>query len=53
MCDSREISDNELHEHYSFEVEKNHDLMRIDKFLLLRIANTSRTKIQKTISFLT
>ena len=39
-----------LHEHHLFEVEKNHDLIRIDKFLLLRLPNTSRTKIQKSIS---
>ena len=41
---------NQLYEHHVFEVEKKHDLIRIDKFLLLRIANTSRTKIQKSIS---
>jgi len=43
------ISNDDLHEHHLFEVEKNHDLIRIDKFLLLRLANTSRTKIQKSI----
>ena len=43
------INHDELYEHYSFEVEKKHDLIRIDKFLLLRIPNTSRTKIQKSI----
>ena len=40
----------ELYEHHFFEVEKNHDLIRVDKFLLLRLPNTSRTKIQKSIS---
>ena len=40
----------QLYEHHAFEVEKKHDLIRIDKFLLLRIPNTSRTKIQKSIS---
>ena len=44
------VSNDELYEHYSFEVEKKHDFIRIDKFLLLRIPNTSRTKIQKSIS---
>ena len=39
----------ELYEHHSFEVERKHDLIRIDKFLLLRIPNTSRNKIQKSI----
>ncbi len=43
-------SNDELYEHHFFEVEKKHDLIRIDKFLLLRIPNTSRTKIQKSIS---
>ena len=45
-----EKSRDDLYEHHSFQVEKNHDLIRIDKFLLLRIPNTSRTKIQKSIS---
>ena len=44
------VSNDELYEHHSVEVEKKHDLIRIDKFLLLRIPNTSRTKIQKSIS---
>jgi len=45
-----EKSQDDLYEHHSFQAEKNHDLIRIDKFLLLRIPNTSRTKIQKSIS---
>ena len=47
-----ELSDNlcdDLFEHFSFQVEKNHDLIRIDRFLMLRLANTSRNKIQKSI----
>ncbi len=44
-----ELYNDELYEHHSFEVEKNHDFIRIDKFLLLRLPNTSRTKIQKSI----
>jgi len=40
----------ELYEHHFFEVEKNHDLIRVDKFLLLRLSNTTRTKIQKSIA---
>ena len=44
-----ETSHDELYEHHFFEVEKNHDLIRIDKFLLLRLPNTSRNKIQKSI----
>lgn len=40
----------DLFEHHSFQAEKNHDLIRVDKFLLLRLANTTRNKIQKNIN---
>ena len=50
MSDIRGILNTDLYEHHYFKVEKNHDLIRIDKFLLLRLPNTSRTKIQKSIS---
>ena len=50
MLSNEKMLDNEMYEHHFFEVEKNHDLIRIDKFLLLRIPNTTRTKIQKSIS---
>ena len=50
MLSNDQMLDNEMYEHHFFEVEKNHDLIRIDKFLLLRIPNTTRTKIQKSIS---
>ncbi|MAQ47897.1 MAG: RNA pseudouridine synthase [Flavobacteriales bacterium] len=50
MLSNDQMLDNEMYEHHFFEVEKNHDLIRIDKFLLLRISNTTRTKIQKSIS---
>ena len=50
MLKGDKISDNKMYEHHLFEVEKNHDLIRIDKFLLLRLSNTTRTKIQKSIS---
>ena len=50
MLKEDKISDSEMYEHHLFEVEKNHDLIRIDKFLLLRLSNTTRTKIQKSIS---
>lgn len=36
----------ELFEHFRFEVDKGQGLMRIDKFLMSRIMNASRTKIQ-------
>ena len=40
----------DLFEHHSFKAEKKHDLIRVDKFLLLRLANTTRNKIQKNIN---
>jgi 23S rRNA pseudouridine1911/1915/1917 synthase len=49
MLSNDQMLDNEMYEHHFFEVEKNHDLIRIDKFLLLRISNNNRTKIQKSI----
>jgi len=36
----------ELFEHFRFEVDKGQGLLRIDKFLMSRIMNASRTKIQ-------
>jgi 23S rRNA pseudouridine1911/1915/1917 synthase len=36
----------ELFEHHRFSADKGQDLLRIDKFLLNRIENASRTKIQ-------
>lgn len=37
----------ELYEHFSFKVDKGTDLIRIDKYLLNLIPNTSRNKIQQ------
>ena len=37
----------ELYEHYRFTADKGQELLRIDKFLMDRIANTSRNKIQQ------
>ena len=39
----------ELHEHYKFIAEKGHQLMRLDKFLIHRLANKSRNRIQNCI----
>ncbi len=36
----------ELFEHHNFKVDPGQELLRIDKFLMDRIANTSRSKIQ-------
>lgn len=41
-----EQEDQDLYEHYRIEVDKGQGLLRIDKFLMLRIQNASRTKIQ-------
>ena len=37
----------ELYEHYRFIVDKGQGLLRIDKFLMSRIDNVSRSKIQQ------
>ena len=37
----------ELYEHFSFKVDKGQEPLRIDKFLMNRIENASRNKIQK------
>ncbi len=36
----------ELFEHHNIKVEKGQVMMRIDKFLMIRIANSTRTKLQ-------
>ena len=36
----------ELYEHFSFKVDKGQEPLRIDKFLMNRIENASRNKIQ-------
>jgi 23S rRNA pseudouridine1911/1915/1917 synthase len=38
--------EDELFEHYSFKVDPGQEVLRIDKFLLDRLPNTSRNKIQ-------
>ncbi len=40
------IDDRELFEHYRFEVDKGQSILRIDKFLMGRLENVSRNKIQ-------
>ena len=48
MAEELSLDDN-LIEHYSFLVEKGHDIIRLDKFLMLRLANKSRNRIQQCI----
>ena len=43
LCEEKE----ELYEHFRFDVDKGTDLLRIDKYLLNLIPNTSRNKIQQ------
>lgn len=42
--------DQELFEHYKFTADKGQELLRIDKFLMDRIPNTTRNKLQNAIS---
>ncbi len=37
-----------LYEHHNIKVEKGQEMLRIDKFILTRIANSTRTKIQNS-----
>lgn len=41
-----ETENDELYEHFRFQIDKGQELLRIDKFLINRIQNTSRNKIQ-------
>ena len=36
MCCNRDEAKSDLYEHHLIQVEKNHDSIRVDKFLLLR-----------------
>ncbi|MCK9453239.1 MAG: RluA family pseudouridine synthase [Bacteroidales bacterium] len=44
----KDDENSELYEHYRIVADKGQDLLRIDKFLLNRIENVSRNKIQQT-----
>lgn len=44
--DGEQADEQELFEHYRFEIEKGQHQTRIDKYLMDRIKNSSRTKIQ-------
>ncbi|MBK0384028.1 RluA family pseudouridine synthase [Pedobacter sp. SD-b] len=41
--------DNDFFEHFAITVDKGQSLLRIDKFLMLRLENASRSKIQNAI----
>lgn len=44
--DSQESDEEELYEHYKFVADPGQEIIRIDKFLIDRLPNTSRNKIQ-------
>lgn len=46
MAEEELIDQQELFEHFRFKVDPGQSLLRIDKFLSLRIENSSRTRIQ-------
>jgi 23S rRNA pseudouridine1911/1915/1917 synthase len=47
LNDINETEESEWFEHYKLVVDKGQGLLRIDKFLVLRIQNASRTKVQQ------
>lgn len=47
--DFQETEDNDLYEHFKIKVDKGQSLLRIDKFLMLRVENASRNRIQNAI----
>ena len=46
MLEETENPEEELYEHYRLKADPGQELLRIDKFLVDRIPNTSRTKLQ-------
>ncbi len=45
---SKEIFEQDLHEHFAFDIDVGQEPLRIDKFLMNRIENATRNKIQKS-----
>ena len=43
----KENFEQELHEHFAFDIDSGQEPLRIDKFLMNRIENATRNKIQK------
>ena len=46
---SKNTIDTNLHEHFSFKIDNGQEPLRIDKFLMSRIENATRNKIQQAI----
>ncbi|MDG2371488.1 MAG: RluA family pseudouridine synthase [Flavobacteriaceae bacterium] len=47
MTNEQISHDENLHEHYNFRADKGQDPLRVDKFLMNRIENSTRNKIQQ------
>ncbi|QIX62026.1 RluA family pseudouridine synthase [Hymenobacter sp. BT18] len=47
--DDEQDPDDELYEHHRIQADKRQELLRLDKFLMNRLPNASRTKIQNAI----
>jgi 23S rRNA pseudouridine1911/1915/1917 synthase len=47
--DAWDGEEDELYEHHRFEVDKGQGLLRIDKYLMIKVQNATRTKIQNAI----
>ena len=50
MEEQDDLSQKELFEHYKFAADKGQELLRIDKFLMARISNSTRSKLQTAIT---
>ncbi len=46
-ADDIDLPEEELYEHLRIEIDKGQDLLRIDKYLMNRVQNATRTKIQQ------
>ena len=46
---SKNTIDTNLYEHFSFKIDNGQEPLRIDKFLMSRIENATRNKIQQAI----
>ena len=46
LSDNQEHNEEELYEHYRLQADPGQEPLRVDKFLMSRIPNTSRTKLQ-------
>lgn len=47
--ENQELEEQDLYEHLKIVVDKGQSLLRLDKFLMIRIENTSRNRIQNAI----